>query len=88
MDGAASETGIPVVISSKYRPNCAALSEVPRAASTISRGRRFWHQLLEALEAFQLAAQRLLERVRLLPDLFQHAGHWLQDTGGAWDHAL
>jgi hypothetical protein len=39
-------------------------------------------QLLEALEAFQLAAQRLLERVRLLPDLFQHAGHWLQDTGG------
>jgi hypothetical protein len=40
MDGAASETGIRVVISIRYRPNSAALSDVPRAAITISRGGR------------------------------------------------
>jgi hypothetical protein len=38
-DGAASETGIWVVISIRYRPNCAALSEVPRATRTTSLGR-------------------------------------------------
>jgi len=38
MDGAARVTGIPVASSSRYRPNCAALSDVPRATSMINRG--------------------------------------------------
>src|ERR1035437_9378163 len=41
MEGAARETGIPVVISSRYRPNSAALSLVPRATRTTRRGRCF-----------------------------------------------
>ena len=39
IDGAARETGMRVVISMRYRPNCAALSEVPRATMIISLGR-------------------------------------------------
>src|ERR1017187_5640099 len=41
MEGAARETGIPVVTSSRYRPNSAALSLVPRATRTTRRGRCF-----------------------------------------------
>ncbi len=48
MDGAARETGMPVVISIRYRPNWAALSDVPRAASTTILGRLFSNRLRKA----------------------------------------
>ena len=62
IEGAASDTGILVVISIRYRPNCAALSEVPRATMTISRGRcaSRWRRNSQTLASrLQCLTQRL-----------------------------
>ena len=75
IEGAASETGMPVVISSRYRPKSAALSDVPRATSTMRRGPILFQRALESLHAASRQAPCASERFRLLPDFFQHSRH-------------
>src|SRR5579863_8762870 len=52
---------MPVAISIKYRPNCAALSEVPRAANMMNRGRSFSkreHRARKVLSSSRSAVSR------------------------------
>src|SRR5437762_7852899 len=83
MDGAASDTGIPVVISSRYRPNCAALSEVPRAASTMSLGRRvamallnfsMWRASAACVRASTAGCCRISSNMRDIPAIIGENG--------------
>ena len=71
-----------MVISSRYRPNVAALSDVPRAASTMSLGRCFSQPAAEFFNSGEFAKKSPFERLRLLLDLFEHLRHYLMVATG------
>ena len=71
-DGAANETGIRDVISRRYRPNSAALSEEPRATSTINRMSRVARNRLNGRDLGDFFPQRSSECLRLLLDFLKH----------------
>jgi len=73
--GAASETGIPVVISSRCGRTWAALSEVPRATKHNHPRPPLPISLLKRSATFNSERSVRSSAFRLLPDLFQHAGH-------------